>query len=152
MTTYKFITCPKCGTKIKTYSNPVPTVDIIIELGNKIVLIERKNPPLGLAIPGGFVDYGETVEDAAIREAMEETGLKVRLKYLIGVYSNPARDARMHTISTAFAASGSGHPRAGDDAAAVKIVEAENMDQTLCFDHASIIRDYLKKKRRGGCG
>ncbi len=148
MTTYRFITCPKCGTKIKIYANPVPTVDIIIEIDSRIVLIERKNPPLGLAIPGGFVDYGESVEQAAKREAQEETGLDVELKYLVGVYSDPERDKRMHTISTVFAATARGEPVAGDDASGVRLVDPENIGQSLCFDHDRIIRDYLSMKER----
>ncbi|MGC9022140.1 MAG: NUDIX domain-containing protein, partial [Dissulfurimicrobium sp.] len=100
MSTFREITCPRCQEKIKIHANPIPTVDIIIETAGGIVLIERKNPPFGWAIPGGFVDYGECVEAAAIREALEETGLKIRLKTLLGVYSNPDRDPRMHTIST----------------------------------------------------
>ncbi len=146
MTTYRFIKCPKCGANIRLYANPVPTVDIIIEIGNEIVLIERKNPPLGLAIPGGFVDYGERVEDAAVREALEETGLEVNLKYLVGVYSDPSRDKRMHTISTVFAAEAKGTPQAGDDAASVLLVDPEHIDAPMCFDHAQIIEDYLKKR------
>jgi len=151
MSTYKYITCPKCGTKIRTYNNPVPTVDIIIELGQRgeIVLIRRKNPPFGLAIPGGFVDYGEKVEEAAVREAMEETGLDVSLKALLGVYSDPRRDPRLHTISTVFVAEATGKPRAGDDAEAVVIVKPDNIKEKLCFDHKEIISDYLKQKRKG---
>ena len=147
MTTYRFITCPKCGTRIRLYANPAPTVDTIIELDGRIVLIERKNPPLGLAIPGGFVDYGESVEEAAVREAWEETGLEVNLKFLVGVYSDPARDARMHTISTVFAAGAQGTPEAGDDAVAIRLVDPEYVDRPLCFDHERIIRDYLKKRK-----
>ena len=148
MPTYRYITCPNCGTKIRIYANPVPTVDIIIELdtGNKIVLIRRKNPPYGLAIPGGFVDYGERVEDAAVREAKEETALDVELKYLLGVYSDPGRDERLHTISTVFVARAKGTPEAGDDAKEVVVVEPDKISESLCFDHEKIIADYLKKK------
>ncbi len=150
MSTYKYITCPKCGTKIRVYNNPVPTVDVIIELGDggEIVLIKRKNPPLGLAIPGGFVDYGERVEEAAVREAREETGLEVTLKYLLGVYSDPKRDSRLHTISTVFVAGATGIPRAGDDAKEVLIVKPERIQEPLCFDHSKIISDYLKRKKK----
>ena len=146
MSTYKYITCPKCGTRIRVYKNPVPTVDVIIELGNKgeIVLIKRRNPPLGLAIPGGFVDYGERVEDAAVREAREETGLNVKLKYLLGVYSDPKRDSRLHTISTVFVASAKGKPQAGDDAKEVVVISPDAITDPLCFDHKQIISDYIK--------
>ncbi len=149
MPTYRYIECPKCGTKIRLYANPVPTVDIIIELdrSGKIVLIKRRNPPYGLAIPGGFVDYGERLEDAAVREAKEETGLDVSLKYLLGVYSDPKRDPRQHTISTVFVASASGSPRAGDDAKEVVVVKPDEIAEPLCFDHSQIIADYLKKKK-----
>ena len=146
MSTYRFITCPRCGERIKIYANPVPTVDIITELDGNIVLIRRKNPPLGLAIPGGFVDYGERVEDAAVREAKEETGLSVRLEYLLGVYSDPNRDKRLHTISTVFVASAEGTPKAGDDAAAIEIIDPKEIKEPMCFDHSEIIRDYLKKR------
>ena len=147
MPTYKYITCPSCGTRIRIYANPVPTVDIVIEIRDRIVLIERKNPPLGLAIPGGFVDYGERVEEAAVREAREETGLDVRLKYLLGVYSDPKRDSRLHTISTVFVADAAdGCPRAGDDAASIKLVDPKDINIPLCFDHDHIIKDYLKKR------
>ncbi len=146
MSTYKYITCPKCGTRIRVYKNPVPTVDVIIELGHKgeIVLIKRRNPPLGLAIPGGFVDYGERVEDAAVREAREETGLNVKLKYLLGVYSDPKRDSRLHTISTVFVASAKGKPQAGDDAKEVVVISPDAITDPLCFDHKQIISDYIK--------
>ena len=104
------------------YRNPVPTVDLIIRLPDGILLIERKNPPHGKALPGGFVDEGETVESAAIREAMEETGLAVELKELFYVYSDPSRDPRKHTISVVFIADANGTPRAADDAASVLVV------------------------------
>ncbi len=94
----------------KTHRNPLPTVDIIIEVKGGIVLIERKNPPYGWAIPGGFVDYGESVEDCAVREAREETGLNIRLKDLLYVYSRPDRDPRHHTLTTVFIATADGQP------------------------------------------
>jgi ADP-ribose pyrophosphatase YjhB (NUDIX family) len=95
----------------KEYRNPVPTVDIIIEIGNKIVLIERKHEPFGWAIPGGFVDYGECLEDAARREAKEETSLDVKLKFLLGVYSSPKRDPRRHTVSAVYVATARANPK-----------------------------------------
>lgn len=137
------LSCPTCGTEVRQYRNPVPTVDIIIELNNGIVLIERKNEPLGWALPGGFVDYGETVEAAAIREAHEETSLDVHDITLLGCYSDPARDARLHTISVVFVATADGIPLAADDAINLGIFELDKLPRQLCFDHARIISDYI---------
>ena len=132
------------------YRNPVPTVDIIIETeyeGAKgIVLIKRKNPPYGWAIPGGFVDYGETLEHAAEREAMEETSLTVRLLRQFHVYSDPERDPRQHTISTVFIASASGQPVGMDDAAEAGIFTQDNLPAQIAFDHAAILGDYFSGK------
>jgi 8-oxo-dGTP diphosphatase len=140
------LTCPKCGTQVNRYRNPFPTVDIIIEFQDGIVLIERKNPPHGWALPGGFVDYGESLEDAAVREAREETSLEVRNLRLLGCYSDPGRDNRMHTISTVYVANGSGQIQAADDAANVGIYQLENLPEPLCFDHAAILKDYAAAK------
>ena len=131
------------------YRNPVPTVDIIIEAGKGIVLIKRRNPPPGWAIPGGFVDYGETVETAAVREAKEETGLDVELTRFLGVYSDPARDPRGHTISTVFVASAAGTPVAGDDAAEDRILTRSSLPPDIAFDHRKILGDYFKNKVPG---
>ncbi len=134
------------------YRNPIPTVDIIIELdaggeGEKqIVLINRKNPPFGWAIPGGFVDYGETLESAAIREAYEETSLKVTLVRQFHTYSDPARDPRKHTISTVFIARAPGAPQAADDALDARVFHIDRLPDNLAFDHADILRDYKAKK------
>jgi 8-oxo-dGTP diphosphatase len=141
------LTCPSCGAQVTKYRNPFPTVDIIIEVQNGIVLIERKNPPYGWALPGGFVDYGESLEAAAIREAREETSLEVTNLRLLGCYSDPGRDARMHTISTVFVAEGSGQPQAADDAARVEIFLPESLPDMLCFDHARILKDYAATKQ-----
>lgn len=141
--------CPACGTAVKAYRNPVPTVDIIIEVNNSILLIRRKNEPKGWALPGGFVDYGERLEDAAVREALEETSLKVDNLRLLGCYSDPSRDSRLHTISTVYVATGAGTPQAGDDAEGVALFAPDEIPATLCFDHARIIMDYLAKKRSG---
>lgn len=129
--------------------NPVPTVDIIIEIGGGIVLIKRKNPPFGWAIPGGFVDYGETLEAAAVREAKEETGLDVTLRCQMHSYSDPSRDSRLHTISTVFIAQAGGTPHAADDAVEVGIFTRGNLP-TLAFDHAEILDDYFNRLRDFG--
>ena len=144
---FDVLTCPTCGSQIKRYRNPFPTVDIIIELQDGIVLIERKNPPHGWALPGGFVDYGETLEAAAVREAREETSLEVTNLRLLGCYSNPERDERMHTISTVYIADGCGQPQAADDAANLGIFRLEKLPETLCFDHADILTDYAALRR-----
>ena len=126
--------------------NPFPTVDIIIEVEGGIVLIERKNPPHGWAIPGGFVDYGETVEAAAVREAREETGLVVQLTGLLGVYSDPSRDPRSHTISTVFVASAAGQPVADDDAANAGVFTEDTLPEDIAFDHREILEDYFSSR------
>ena len=143
---FNTLTCPSCGHSIKSYRNPIPTVDIIIEIEDRIVLIERKNEPKGWALPGGFVDYGEKLEDAAIREAFEETSIRISGLKLLGCYSDPARDRRQHNISTVYVAQGSGLPEAGDDAANAILFQPDKLPQNLCFDHDQIIQDYLLKK------
>ena len=151
------ILCPHCGQVVEKYRNPFPTVDIIIEMASgscgvmgqrkegNIVLIERKNPPFGWALPGGFVDYGESLEVAAVREAEEETCLKVRLLYQLGAYSAPTRDPRFHTISVVFVASATGAPKAADDAKDVGIFSRDSLPENLAFDHGEILQDYFKK-------
>ncbi len=126
------------------YRNPVPTVDLIIESAGGIVLVRRANPPLGWALPGGFVDYGETLEAAACREAAEETGLAVELLRQFHTYSDPSRDPRQHTISTVFIARAAGAPRGGDDAAEARVFPLEALPEPLCFDHARIIDEYRR--------
>jgi 8-oxo-dGTP diphosphatase len=140
------LTCPECGTSVRRYRNPIPTVDIIIEVAGGIVLIERKNPPLGWALPGGFVDYGESLEQAASREAREETSLIIRNLQLLGCYSDPARDSRMHTVSTVFVAQASGTPQAADDALNLRVFKPDQLPAQLCFDHGRILQDYLTWK------
>lgn len=143
-----FLTCPKCGARVKEYRNPFPTVDVIIELdGRGIVLIERKNPPPGWALPGGFVNYGEAAEFTAVREAKEETGLTVNLTGLLGVYSDPERDPRFHTLTVVFTAVASGQPRAGDDAAGVRVFPVDRLPEVMAFDHRKILDDYLKRSQ-----
>lgn len=145
---YDTLDCPACGARVKAYRNPVPTVDIIIETDSGIVLIQRKNEPLGWALPGGFVDYGEMLEEAARREAWEETSLEVSGLRLLGCYSDPARDKRLHTISTVFVATGRGTPLAGDDAAGIGVFPPDRLPHPLCFDHGIILDDYRQRKER----
>ncbi len=136
--------------KMPTPRNPIPTVDIIIELeSGGIILIRRKNPPPGWALPGGFVDYGESLETAAVREALEETTLQVQLVELFHVYSDPNRDPRQHTLSTVFIATASGTPRGEDDAAEARIFSEQDLPAQLAFDHSQILRDYFRYKRTG---
>lgn len=150
----KKVYCPKCGTEVIRYISPVPTVDIIVEVepeagGKGIVLIYRRNEPRAWALPGGFVDYGETLEEAAVREAKEETGLAVESIAQFHTYSDPKRDPRRHTISTVFIARAKGRPRPGDDAERVGVFTEENLPPFLAFDHKRILQDYfaVRKKR-----
>jgi len=134
------------------YRNPKPTVDILIELAGRpgeLVFIERANPPHGFALPGGYVDEGEWLADAAVREAKEETGLDVELVELFHVYSNPKRDPREHTVSTVFIGRATGLPVGGDDAARCIVAAPEALPGPLVFDHATIVSDYVTYKRTG---
>ncbi|HOO90244.1 MAG TPA: NUDIX hydrolase [Syntrophales bacterium] len=140
--------CPNCGAELEGYKNPTPTVDIIIKIeGRGIILIKRKNEPIGWAIPGGFVDYGESLEDAAVREAWEETSLDVELEGQLRTYSRPDRDPRQHTISTVFTATGKGVPRAADDAAEIGIFTEDTLPDPIMFDHREILADYFSMVR-----
>jgi len=130
----------------KTFKNPIPTVDIIIELEKGIVLIKRKNPPFGWALPGGFVEYGESLEEAVLREAKEETGLDIKNLQQFHTYSRPDRDPRLHTISTVFIGKGIGVPKASDDALEIGIFNKNNLPENLAFDHKKILSDYFKIK------
>ncbi|MGJ3522462.1 NUDIX domain-containing protein [Nitratidesulfovibrio sp. D1] len=147
------VPCPHCGGSVVMYRNPAPTVDILIhEPGRGIVLIRRRNEPPGWALPGGFIDYGESAEAAAVREAREETGLDVELTGLVGVYSEPGRDPRHHTLSVVYAArvrGGTGAvpvtgPVAGDDAADARFFAPDDLPHPMAFDHAKIIADWLR--------
>jgi len=136
------------GDMTEGHRNPTPTVDVIIEIdgavgGDKgIVLVKRKNPPYGWALPGGFVDYGESLEQAAVREALEETSLPVTLIRQFHTYSDPHRDPRGHTISTVFIATASGVPKGADDAAEARVFSIHDLPTPLAFDHGDILRDY----------
>ena len=144
--------CPHCGREVGVYRNPTPTVDVVIAMplkqGVGVVLIKRANPPFGWALPGGFVDYGETCERAAVREMKEETGLDVTLTGLLGVYSDPDRDPRQHTMSVVY----TGVPEdpdallAGDDAAEARVFPLGEWPD-LAFDHAQILADYVAARR-----
>lgn len=132
---------------------PLLAADAIIELidrpGRPIVLIERRNPPHGWAIPGGFVDVGETVEHAAVREAREETGLDVGLKVLLGVYSDPARDPRGHTVTAVYVAEALGAPEAADDALRCAVFLPDALPEPLVFDHRLVLDDYRRYRAAG---
>lgn len=126
---------------------PRLTVDVIVEVGkDRLVLIRRKNPPPGWALPGGFVDAGETVEQAAVRETLEETSLRVELVRQFHVYSDPARDPRGHTVSVVFIGRAQGEPRAADDAAEARTFPVDALPQELAFDHGRILADYLNRR------
>ncbi len=128
--------------------SPFATVDTIIDINGSIVLIKRTNPPYGWAIPGGFVDYGESLEDAAKREALEETSLQVVNIKQFHTYSDPKRDPRFHTISTVFTATATGTPKADSDAAAVKLFKENDLPPQMAFDHRQILSDYFKAKNK----
>lgn len=130
---------------------PRPTVDVVIETGGGIVLVRRKNPPPGWALPGGFVDPGESVASAARREAKEETGLTVELTELLGVYSDPSRDPRgIYTVSVVFIGRAEGTPKGGDDAAEARVFPLDALPPDVAFDHPVIIEDY--RRYRAGKG
>lgn len=132
---------------------PLIAADAIIELmdkpGRPIVLIERKNPPYGWAIPGGFVDVGERLETAAIREAKEEVCLDVNLKALLGMYSDPERDERGHTVTAVYVAEAKGEPLAADDAKNLAIFDMDKLPDDLAFDHRQVLEDYRKFREIG---
>lgn len=148
--------CPGCGAKVLSYRNPFPTVDLIIRcrdaLGSEgVVLVQRRNPPLGWALPGGFVDYGETLEQAAAREALEETGLEVEDLRQFHAYSDPSRDPRQHNITVVFLARAKGILRPGDDARACGVFQLEDLPEPLAFDHGKILADYRDYLTTGRC-
>lgn len=136
---------------MKKFKNPIPTVDIIIEMEHsggqpEIVLIKRKNPPYGWALPGGFVEYNESLEQAAKREAKEETSLDIQIVSQMFTYSDPMRDPRFHTITTVYIARANGTPEANDDAAEIGVFSRGKIDFPLAFDHAKILEDYFQRR------
>jgi len=141
-------TCPMSD---KSGMFPRLTVDIIIEMKDNpgIVLIKRRNPPPGWAIPGGFVDYGETLEHAAEREALEETSLKVNLIEQFHTYSDPRRDPRHHTVTTVFIAKAQGAPKAADDAMHIGIFDEKTLPEPIAFDHKDILKEFFVYKKTG---
>ena len=129
--------------------SPRLTVDMIIQMNHSpdhVLLVKRKYPPTGWAIPGGFVDYGETVEEAAVREALEETSLRIRLVRQFHVYSDPKRDPRGHTVSVVFIASASGNPVANDDATEARVFTRNALPSPMAFDHLQILSDYFDER------
>ncbi|MFC1692417.1 NUDIX domain-containing protein [Candidatus Latescibacterota bacterium] len=140
------IVCPHCGNTIDRYKNPLPTVDVIVVIGGKLVLIKRRNPPYGWALPGGFIDCGESAEEAAEREIREEVGIEIFNLKQFRCYSAPERDPRLHTITIVFTAESSGLPEAGDDAEEVGLFEEDALPSTLAFDHSRILKDYFRSR------
>ncbi len=139
-------TCPTCGTVIETYKNPFPTVDVVLIRNGEVLLIERTNEPKGWALPGGFVDYGESVETAAARGLAEETGLKVQSLELLGVYSQPGRDPRFYTLSVVYLGRADGELAAGSDAEAAHWFPLNALPEQMAFDHRQIIADAARRR------
>ncbi|MEI6633955.1 MAG: NUDIX hydrolase [Chlamydiota bacterium] len=147
------VTCPGCGRDFPVRIAPFPTTDILIRRvkdgEEAVVLVRRRNPPHGWAIPGGFIEYGESAEACAVREAEEETGLRVKLAGLLGVYSDPKRDPRFHTISAVYTAEGEGEPRADSDAAEIGVFTRDELPPDIAFDHRAILEEYFRRLMRG---
>lgn len=137
------VKCPTCGQAVITYKNPFPTADIVAIQDGKVLLILRKNPPFGWALPGGFIDYGESAEAAAVREFAEETGLEATNLSLVGVYSRPGRDPRFHTLTVVYRANVAGLLNAGDDAQEAMWFDLRTLPADIAFDHRDIIMDAI---------
>jgi len=135
--------CPHCGNPVELYRNPFPTADSVVIRQGHVLLVERRAYPYGWALPGGFIDYGESAETAAMRELQEETGLKAQSLTLLGVYSAPGRDPRFHTLTVAFRVEAEGEAVAGDDAAAVRWWPLDALPDQIAFDHRQILSDAL---------
>jgi ADP-ribose pyrophosphatase YjhB (NUDIX family) len=144
------LTCPRCGHSLEEWRQPKLTVDVIVENDRgQVLLIRRKNPPSGWALPGGFVDYGETLEAAAVREIKEEAGIEVILTAQFHTYSDPARDPRHHTITTVFLGRSSEEPRAGDDALDASFFAPDAVPLDLAFDHKAVLEDFRGYRAQG---
>ncbi|MGQ9484793.1 MAG: NUDIX domain-containing protein [Desulfosoma sp.] len=142
------VRCPRCGAEVARYRQPALTVDVIIhprEAPGSVVLIRRRNPPLGWALPGGFVDEGESLERAAQREAKEETGLDLERLRQFRAYSEPERDPRRHTVTVVFSATGIGRAHAADDAQDLRIFPLGALPDDMAFDHRRILEDYIRE-------
>ncbi|MFZ5434277.1 MAG: NUDIX domain-containing protein [Calditrichota bacterium] len=135
------VNCPQCGAVVETFRNPFPTTDIVLIRDSQVLLINRRNPPLGWALPGGFIDYGEPAERAAARELREETGLIAVSLHLLGVYSDPERDPRFHTLSVVYVGDATGDVQAGDDATEARWFPVDELPDNIVFDHRQIISD-----------
>ena len=144
------LVCPNCGDPLEFYEQPRLTVDAVVMNGTgQVLLIERRNPPPGWALPGGFVDPGETLEAAVARELEEETGLKAREVRQFHTYSEPERDPRHHTVSTVFLVTADGRPRAADDAARVRFFAPDRLPEQIAFDHREILADVHRYRETG---
>lgn len=145
--------CRSCGSVVRTWQRPAVTVDLLLRYHGRIVLVYRRNDPVNWALPGGYVDYGEPLEAAARREALEETNLELEELEQFHTYSDPERDTRQHSITTVFLATGRGELRAGDDAEKVALFDPSEAPHPLAFDHSRMVRDfeaYLREGRRPG--
>ncbi|MFH1679514.1 MAG: NUDIX hydrolase [Candidatus Eisenbacteria bacterium] len=140
------VRCPSCGIEVDKYRNPFPTVDLILmdQAGSGVYLVERKNPPPGWALPGGFVEWGESLEDAARREGEEETSLVVELSGQFRAYGDPDRDPRFHTITVVFAAHGAGEARGRDDARSARFFRWDELPERMAFDHRRILEEFRR--------
>jgi len=141
------LVCPHCGKEITRYRNPFPTVDVIVRYKQGIVLVDRKNPPFGWAIPGGFMEYGESAENTAHRELEEETGLQLVNLELLTVRSDPGRDPRFHTVTVVYTADGQGTLAAGDDAAHAEVFSLDRLPAEIAFDHRDVLALYADSHR-----
>ena len=138
--------CPACGLVTEEYRNPKVAVDVIVDIGGKVLLVKRRNPPYGWALPGGYIEYGESAEDAAVRELREEAGIGLDRLAQFHTYSDQARDPRSHIITIVFTATSAETPVAGDDAAEAGLFGERELPSLLAFDHGRILTDYFRSR------